>query len=131
MGADGLRLRLPLGSRTGAPPPLRDDLRPEATIELAGGYVDLATGFGSVWVADDEGQAILRIDARENVITRTYDAAGHPLGVAIGTGAVWSASDEGIVARIDPETDEVTEIRVGGAPRMVATGRGTVWVSVD
>ena len=106
-------------------------LRPEATIELAGGYVDLTTGFGSVWVADDEGRTILRIDARENVVTRTYDAAGHPLGVAIGTGAVWSASDEGIVARIDPETDEVTEIRVGGAPRMVATGRGTVWVSVD
>jgi DNA-binding beta-propeller fold protein YncE len=106
-------------------------MRRTGTVALAGGFVDVATGFGSVWVADDEGQAVLRIDARQEAIVRTYDLDGSPLGVAVGPDAVWAASDDGVVARIDPETDDVATVRVGGAPRDVDVGAAAVWVSVD
>jgi hypothetical protein len=101
------------------------------TVDLVGGRSDIATGFGSVWIADDEGQAVIRVGARQETVLRTYDVAGSPLGVAVGADAVWAASDNGTVVRIDPETDDVTIVRVGGAPRVVAFGAGQVWVSVD
>jgi hypothetical protein len=101
------------------------------TVDLVGGRSDIATGFGSVWIADDEGQAVIRVGARQETVLRTYDVAGSPFGVAVGADAVWAASDNGTVVRIDPETDDVTIVRVGGAPRVVAFGAGQVWVSVD
>ncbi len=93
-------------------------LRPIATIGLGGGYVAIATGFGSLWVADDEGGAVLRMDPRHGAIVDTYGLGGSPLGVAVGADAVWAASDDGTVARIDPETGEV-----GARPRRWSTSR--------
>ena len=83
------------------------------------------------WVADDEVGAVVRVDARQEAIERTYDVGGSPLGVAMAPDAVWAASDDGAVVRIDPRTDEVVSVRIGGAPRTVDVGAGEVWVSVD
>ena len=100
-------------------------------VDLVGSSSDIATGFGSVWIADDEESAVVRVDAQQEAIVRTYDVGGSPLGVAVGADAVWAASDDGTVVRIDPEKDDVTVVRVGGAPRVVDVGAGRVWVSVD
>jgi DNA-binding beta-propeller fold protein YncE len=101
------------------------------TVDLAGSGADVATGFGSVWIPDDEIRAVVRVDAQQEAIVRTYDVGGSPFGVAVGADAVWAASDDGTVVRIDPETDDVTFVRIGGAPRVVDVGAGEVWVSVD
>jgi DNA-binding beta-propeller fold protein YncE len=101
------------------------------TVDLVGGRADIATGFSSVWIADEEEGAVVRVDPREEAIVRTYEVGGSPFGVAVGADAVWAASDDGTVVRIDPETDDVTIARVGGAPRVVDVGAGRVWVSVD
>jgi DNA-binding beta-propeller fold protein YncE len=107
-------------------------MRRVATIQLPGGFVDVATGFGSVWIADDDSGTIVRVDPRRNVIQRTYELGGSPFGVAVGADAVWAPSDDGTVARIDPETDDVELVEVGGAPRTLdVEGSGAVWVSVD
>ena len=106
-------------------------MRRVATVELPAGYVDVATGFASVWVADDDSGTVIRVDARRNVIERTYELGGSAFGVAVGAGAVWAASDDGTVARIDPETDDVALVEVGGAPRALDVDGGPVWVSVD
>jgi DNA-binding beta-propeller fold protein YncE len=106
-------------------------MRREATVELAGGFVRVAAGLGSVWVSDDEGQAVLRIDPQQDGISRTYDVGGRPFGLAIGPSAVWVAIDEGTAARIDPGTHEVTTTTVGGAPRGIGIGADAVWISVD
>jgi hypothetical protein len=106
-------------------------MRRVSTVELASGYVDLATGFGSVWIADDEGRAVLRVDAVQEAIVRTYDLDGSALGVAVGADAVWASSEDGTVARIDPESDDVANVVVGGAPRGLDVAAGAVWVSVD
>lgn len=100
------------------------------TVDLVGGRIDVATGFGSVWIADEDG-AVVRVDAQQEAIERTYDVGGSSLGVAVSEDAVWAASDDGSVVRIDPETHEVVSVRVGGAPRTVDVGAGEVWVSVD
>ena len=100
------------------------------TVDLDGG-VDVATGFGSVWIADDAQGAVVRVDARQEAIVRTYDVGGSPLGVAVADDAVWAASDDGTVVSIDPATNVVTSISVGGAPRVVDVGAAKVWVSVD
>ena len=100
------------------------------TVDLVGGS-DIATGFGSVWIADDEEQAVIRVDPRQETVLRTYNVAGSPVGVAVGADAVWAASDDGSVVRIDPRTDDVNVVRVGGAPRVVDVGAGEVWVSVN
>jgi hypothetical protein len=102
-----------------------------ATVDLVGGRADVATGFGSVWIADDEGRAVVRVDARQEAIVRTYDLGGSPLGVAVDDASVWAASDDGTVVRIDPGSSAVTSVAVGSAPRVVDVGAGEVWVSVD
>jgi serine/threonine protein kinase len=104
--------------------------RPVGSVDIAGGS-DVATGFGSVWVADEGEKKVLRVDPRREEVVRTYDVAGSPFGVAVGAGAVWVASDDGSVVRIDPETDEITVVHIGAAPRVVDVGAGEVWVSAD
>ncbi len=108
-----------------------ETMRPEAVVELAGGFVRVAAGLGSVWVTDDENGRVLRIDPLENGISQTYQVGGSPFGIAIGRDAVWVAVDDGTAARIDPPTGDVTLTSVGGAPRGIAIGRGAVWVSVN
>jgi DNA-binding beta-propeller fold protein YncE len=106
-------------------------MRRVATVDLPEGSNDIATGLGAVWVADVEGRAVLRVDPREEGISRSYDVRGGPLGVAVGADAVWAASEAGTVARVDPRTDQVVAIPVGGTPRTVDVGAGAVWVSVQ
>jgi streptogramin lyase len=106
-------------------------MRLVATVELPAGYIDMATGLGGVWVADDEGEAVLRVDPREERISRTYDVRGGPLGVAVGPDAVWATNELGTVARIDARTGEVAATPVGGSPRGLDVGAGAVWVSVQ
>jgi streptogramin lyase len=103
----------------------------QSEVDLVGGGADIATGFGSVWVADDGNQSVLRVDARQEAIVRTYDFDGSPLGLAVSDDGVWVAADDGTLARIDPETDDVVYVDVGGAPRAVDVGAGAAWVSVD
>ena len=71
-------------------------------------------------------QAVVRVDAaagsdRAHVRRRRE----RRFGVAVGADAVWAASDDGTVVRIDPENDDVTVVRVGGAPRVVGRRRRT------
>ncbi len=106
-------------------------MRRVGTVRVAGFYVDVATGLGSVWLADDDGGAIVRVDPTQEAVEQTYALGGSPFGVAVGAGAAWAASDDGTVARIDPVGDDVEPIAVGGAPRSVDIGAGEVWVSVQ
>ena len=106
-------------------------MRRVATVDLPGSYSDIATGLGGVWVAGDGTDAVLGVDPREEGLSGTYDVGSAPFGVAVGANAVWAPSEGGTVARIDPRTDEVTSIPVGGTPRALDVGAGGVWVSVN
>jgi hypothetical protein len=105
-------------------------LRPQATVELSFGLVDVTVGDGSVWLPDERGHQVWRVDPARNVVEDTYDVGGRTVAVAVGAGAVWAPSDDGALVRIDPTTGETERIDVGGAPTGVAVGGGLVWVSV-
>jgi hypothetical protein len=100
------------------------------------GTDDLAVGDGSVWVLDEDGSSVWRVDARSDRLVGSIAVGAHPTGVAAGSGAVWVGSADGTVARIDPSAAQgvgavVATIRVGGTPNGIAVGNGEVWVSVD
>jgi DNA-binding beta-propeller fold protein YncE len=108
-----------------------ETMRRIGTVDLPGSSSDVATGLGGLWVADDDGEVVLRVDPQEEAISRTYDVAGSPLGLAVGTNAVWATIEAGTLARIDADTDDVTAVPVGGVPRTVDVGAGKVWFSVN
>jgi YVTN family beta-propeller protein len=93
---------------------------------------DVAADDGAVWVTNQGGDQVWRIDPKSAGIVDAIKVGTNPSGVAIGEGAVWVASGVGTVARIDPKTDKVVAtIQVGGTPNGLAIGNGRVWVSVD
>jgi YVTN family beta-propeller protein len=99
----------------------------------------LAFGEGAVWVANDEGMAVTRIDPATNaakiipVGIRTFD-------VAVGGGAVWAASADrsgsansdphttGMLVRIDPQSNQVVGKLPVRAAYGVAYSEAAVWV---
>ncbi len=106
--------------------------RVTATIHVPGGVTDVAVGYGSVW-APGNG-VVSRIDPRTNRVIGSIPLSGNSdyRDVAAGGGGVW-VTDSGrrTVTRIDPATDEVVAtIPLPTSPIGVATGFGSVWVSL-
>jgi len=51
--------------------------------------VAVATGGGSVWVANSGDGSVSRIDAKTNDVIDTFSVGHSPQGVAVAAGAVW------------------------------------------
>jgi streptogramin lyase len=93
-------------------------------------------GRGAVW-ATDATTRLLKLDAEEGNVLRTFDL-GRPLDdVAVGAGAIWAISGAaGHVFEIDPRTGSIrARIPITGrsgvsdpAPIAIAVGEGAVWV---
>jgi len=100
-------------------------------IEVGGTPSAIAVGDGSVWVADNVGGTVSRIDAAGGEVEgeRIRVGAG-PEAIAVGEGAVWVASGDDTITRIDPAggTAERVAVRVGD-PRGIVAGEGSVWVA--
>jgi hypothetical protein len=91
-----------------------------ADFPLADNLGFMASGFGSVWVADSKNLEVLRVDPRTHQVQARIPTGGdtNALGgdpvVNTGAGAVWAiARAPGVdggsrVLRIDPETNRVT-----------------------
>ncbi len=103
----------------------------ERPIEVAGTPLAIAVGEGSVWVADNVGGTVSRIDAATGELEgRPIEVGAGPVGLAVGEGAVWVASGDDTITRIDP-VDGTTELAAVGVgdPRGIVAGEGAVWVS--
>jgi streptogramin lyase len=89
-------------------------------------------GAGSVWVVDQLGDAVVRIDPASGAVTR-IPVGRSPSGLAYADGAIWTTSNlEQTVERIDPRTNRVVAtIPVRERPRDVAAGAREVWVVGD
>jgi YVTN family beta-propeller protein len=92
----------------------------------------IASGAGSIWMMTDAKGTLARFDPDTNkVVAEIYVPSGS-FGLAFGAaqdGALWvTSSEHDSVSRIDPQTNLVVEtIKVGKAPRFIATGEGGVW----
>ena len=98
------------------------------------GIFDLAYGDGSLWVTVGASPATL-----VSVDPATVRPIGKPIivapqrafGSAFGSGAVWETGfDDGSLARVDPATDRIDRIKLGGAAVGVVVSGGSVWVAL-
>jgi peptide/nickel transport system substrate-binding protein len=89
----------------------------------------LATGAGSVWVADAKDGTVSRLEPSRNRVT-TIPVASDPVALAFGDGALWVAeSGDRSVAQVSPASNKVTQrIDVANAPSAIAVGYGAIWV---
>jgi YVTN family beta-propeller protein len=90
----------------------------------------LAEAGKDLWALQVRPAALLRLDP----VTLAPKASplplsrGRALGLAVGGGYVWvSASDTGEVLRVDPATNAITHVHVGGFPVGVTVVARNVW----
>jgi streptogramin lyase len=60
-----------------------------ATIETGGTPAGIAVGDGAVWVADQAGHRVIKIDARTNDIVDRIDVGRPPSAIAFGAKTLW------------------------------------------
>ncbi len=90
----------------------------------------LADDGTDLWVLQVTPATLLRLDPR-TLLPKAPPlplAPGRASGIAVGGGDVWAtASDAGEVLRIDPATEKVTPVQVGGSPVGITVVAGSVW----
>jgi YVTN family beta-propeller protein len=91
----------------------------------------VATGEGSVWVANSGDGTVSRIDPVRNKVTGVIPVGSGPSSITFGEGAIWVANNlSNSVSRIDPSTNKVVAtIPLDGNPTSVAALEGTVFVA--
>ena len=105
-----------------------------ADVSLEATPVDVVVGFGSAWVATEDG-TVLRIDPQAHEIVATVDVGTSAHDLAIGFRRVWVANGaEGVVTRIDPASDTLDSTiafeRTENAPEPVhwiSRGPSSMW----
>jgi predicted Ser/Thr protein kinase len=90
----------------------------------------IAAGSGGVWLADESGDAVVRVDPGSGRPTARIKVGDAPTAVAVGPEAVWVANRaDGTVSRIDPRRKAVDKtITIGAEPIDLVAGLGAVWV---
>jgi YVTN family beta-propeller protein len=127
------------GSSAGAIPPNHLGVIDPETNKIVGdvragsGPGALATGSGSVWVANTTDRTIMRFSATRRVRTATISLKGRtPTGLSYGAGALWIAHGfRGQLSRLEPRSSRIATIDVAdpGANRGAVTAAGrSVWV---
>jgi streptogramin lyase/tRNA A-37 threonylcarbamoyl transferase component Bud32 len=102
----------------------------------------IVVAFGSIWLADADRDRVLRYDPKDlsadpEVIVVDNDEAGHaaPRFLAAGSGAaegIWVVNELGdTVRRINPETNELTDLIQVEGPTAVAADDAGVWVTSE
>jgi len=94
--------------------------------------VHVAVGLGGIWVTDQVGDAVVRLDPAGRVAARIHVPPGAS-GVAVGGGSVWVASYlDRSVSEIDPGTNLIVRsIHVRESPRDLTFRNGAAWVIGD
>ena len=95
----------------------------------------LATGGGSLWVANHDAATVTRIELASGKVVANIPVPSEPHRVAYGAGAAWVGNwHDNSVSRIDPATNRVvgSPIPIGfhHAGNLVI-GAGSVWVTSD
>lgn len=103
----------------------------KATVPLQASPADVATGFGSLWVAEPDAGLIARVDLKHHRVVATIPVGRKPSGIVAAAGQLWvEDTSDGTVSRIDPGTDTVAQtVAVGNDPSDVVLNAGSVWVA--
>jgi YVTN family beta-propeller protein len=92
----------------------------------------VATGEGSVWVANLDDKTVSRVDPQTLSLQRNVSLTSTPTGLTVGFGSVWVVNGTaGSISRIDPGSDQLvrtTAVTQGSAGGSATGGAGSVWV---
>jgi streptogramin lyase len=102
-------------------------------IPVPDGSVAATFGFGTVWVTNNQIDAVTKVDPSTNHVAGSIDVGPEPRFLTAGAGHVWVLNQQdGTVSEIDPDTGDVTSIDAGspGEGGCIATGFGAVWVTI-
>ncbi|MBA3718003.1 MAG: hypothetical protein H0W87_07245 [Actinobacteria bacterium] len=105
---------------------------PPVTARIATGEhpCGIAAGFGAVWVANDGGGTLARVDPKTNRVTRRIRVGRGACSVAAGLGFVWVTNYRtGSIVRVEPRTFRVRSVKVGAEPFDVLVAAGRVWAT--
>ncbi len=94
--------------------------------------VALAVGEGVLWLVD-RGGTVAKVPIGGQFGIEQATVGDRPNAVAVGAGAVWVANyGDGTVSRIDPDTNKVQTIVVGGHPTQIAIdSEGSLWIVME
>jgi YVTN family beta-propeller protein len=105
------------------------------TVTFPPGSLPAGIGYaaGALWVGDDHGSFVTRIDPRTYKLTRVRSGGAGASWIAVAGTNVWvSNSKSGFVSRIDAATRKlVSTIKVGLSPVNLEVVGGDVWVPDD
>jgi YVTN family beta-propeller protein len=91
----------------------------------------VAAGAGALWVGNEAGGTVSRIDRRTRAVSQTIAVGNGPTAVAVGAGGVWVVNSlDGTLKWISPATNEVVRtIPAGNSPSGVCVTARAVWVA--
>ncbi|HEY5144009.1 MAG TPA: ABC transporter substrate-binding protein [Solirubrobacteraceae bacterium] len=102
-----------------------------ADIPVGSSPSQVTAGAGALWVANESGGTVSRIDRRTRAVSQTITVGNGPAAVAVGAGGVWVANSlDGTLNWISPATNTVVKtIAAGDSPSGVCVTAGAVWVA--
>ncbi len=96
--------------------------------------VAVTVGAGSVWVLEGSPPSVIRVDPRGDVVTNVIPLGigSDPVGFAAADSGVWVAdSGDGTIGWINPVTNVLHRIVVGGSPVGIAVSGAHVWATIE
>ncbi|MEO8687568.1 MAG: ABC transporter substrate-binding protein [Solirubrobacteraceae bacterium] len=102
-----------------------------ADIPVGSSPSQVTAGAGALWVANEAGGTVSRLDRRTRAVSQTITVGNGPTAVAVGAGGVWVVNTlDGTLKWISPATNEVVRtIPAGNSPSGVCVTAGAVWVA--
>src|SRR5262245_11287936 len=105
---------------------------PPVTARIATGDhpCGIASGFGAVWVANDDGGTLARVDPRTNKVTKRVRLGRGVCSVATGAGFVWITNYRtASIVRVAPSSFRTRSAKIGAEPFDVLVAGGRVWAT--
>jgi virginiamycin B lyase len=105
----------------------------QASAPVGSWPVDLAYGFGSVWVVAVGDESLSSLDLQTGQFKRAIALGGGPIALAVDDDWVWVAQRHAhTIVRIEPLFDvQLAPIPLSGAPVDIAAGAGALWVAIE
>jgi hypothetical protein len=112
-------------------PPSR---RREAVLEgvtVGSGPIGVATGAGSVWVANTQGGTVSQVDPSALRVVHTFHVGGDPLSIGVADGRVFVGDGSAQTVRTVYPAPGSRVLDIGTTPRELLTVGDGVWVAAS
>ncbi len=107
------------------------------TVPVGAQPAAIASGAGSLWVANLDDQSVTRVDESSRQAVHTIPIGDTPTGIAATDRGVWVTEGSGRVSKIDPRYDRRAFARplrasagfFGGTARPALAAFGSIWIA--